>query len=118
MNAQPIRMHSQQTQNICIPFIQCWTNVEDVGPTLYKCYTNVLCLLGCLYCAVLVYVTTVLVGFEGDSAHYVYMWVRFVVQQASETVVQPQPNYGSVVHRVCWVGNCWHVYLMIVLVCM
>ena len=25
-------------------FIQCWTNVEDVGPTLYKCYTNVLCL--------------------------------------------------------------------------
>ena len=27
-------------------FIQCWTNVEDVGPTLYKCYTIVLCLLG------------------------------------------------------------------------
>ena len=27
-------------------FVQCWTNVEDVGPTLYKCYMNVLCLLG------------------------------------------------------------------------
>ena len=27
-------------------FMQCCTNVEDVGPTLYKCYTNVLCLLG------------------------------------------------------------------------
>ena len=27
-------------------FIQCWTNVEDVGPTLYKCYTNDLCWLG------------------------------------------------------------------------
>ena len=27
---------SQKTQNICIIFIQCWTNVEDVGPTLYK----------------------------------------------------------------------------------
>ena len=36
----------QQTQNICITFAQCWTNVEDVGPTLYKYYTNVLCLLG------------------------------------------------------------------------
>ena len=24
---------SQQTQNICITFVQCWTNVEDVGPT-------------------------------------------------------------------------------------
>ena len=28
-------------------FMQCWTNVENVVPTLYKCYTNVLCLLGC-----------------------------------------------------------------------
>ena len=37
---------SQWTQNICITFVQCWANVEDVGPPLYKCYTNVLCLLG------------------------------------------------------------------------
>ena len=36
---------SQQTQNLCITFVQRWTNV-DVDPTLYKCYTNVLCLLG------------------------------------------------------------------------
>ena len=40
------RCLTQQTQHICITFIQCWTNVEDFGPTLYKCYTNVLCLLG------------------------------------------------------------------------
>ena len=26
--------------------MQCWINVEYVGPTLYKCYTNILCLLG------------------------------------------------------------------------
>ena len=37
---------SQQTQNICITFIQCWPNIEDVGPALFKCYTNMLCLLG------------------------------------------------------------------------
>ena len=24
-------------QNICITFIQCWTNIANVGPTLYKC---------------------------------------------------------------------------------
>ena len=24
----------------CIIFVQCWTNVQDVGPTLYKCYTS------------------------------------------------------------------------------
>ena len=38
---------SQQTQNICIKFIQRRPNVFDVGPTLYKCYTNVSCLLVC-----------------------------------------------------------------------
>ena len=41
-----MRMVSQQTQDICITFIQRRPNVFDVGPTLYKCYTNVLCLLG------------------------------------------------------------------------
>ena len=42
---------SQQTQNICITCIQRRPNVFDVGTTLYKWYTNVLCLLGyhCLY---------------------------------------------------------------------
>ena len=36
---------SKQTQNICITFAQRRPNVFDVGPTLYKSYTNVLCLL-------------------------------------------------------------------------
>ena len=37
---------AEQTQNICITFTQRWPNVFDVGPTLYKCHTIVLCLLG------------------------------------------------------------------------
>ena len=37
---------TQEAQNIYIACIQCRHDVEDVGPTLYKCYTNVLCLLG------------------------------------------------------------------------
>ena len=41
---------TQQTQSISITFIQCWGNVEDVGPELHKCYTNVLCLLGIVIC--------------------------------------------------------------------
>ena len=36
----------EQTQNICITLVQRRPNVFDVGPALYKCYTNVLCLLG------------------------------------------------------------------------
>ena len=44
---KPLRAgHTQQTQNICITFTPRRTNVEDVEPTLYKSYTNVLCLLG------------------------------------------------------------------------
>ena len=39
------RRYPQQTQNICITLVQCWINVGDVEPTLYKCYTKVLYLL-------------------------------------------------------------------------
>ena len=37
---------SSKTQNICITFVQRQPNVFDVGPILYKCYTNMLCLMG------------------------------------------------------------------------
>ena len=37
---------SRQTQNMCITFVQRRPKVFDVGPKLYKCYANVLCLLG------------------------------------------------------------------------
>ena len=30
---------SQQRQNICMTCVQCWTNVEHVGPALHTCYT-------------------------------------------------------------------------------
>ena len=38
---------SQQTQSICITFVQRRPSVFDVGPTLYNCYrpANVLCLV-------------------------------------------------------------------------
>ena len=36
----------QQTSNVFITFVQCRPNVFDVGPTLYKCYTNIQFLLG------------------------------------------------------------------------
>ena len=42
----PTKCWPSKRKTICITFVQCWTNVKDVGPTLYKCYTNVLCLLG------------------------------------------------------------------------
>ena len=41
-----MQANTQQTQNICITFVQRRPNVFDVGPTLYKCYTNMLRFLG------------------------------------------------------------------------
>ena len=41
-----VHVATQQAQNICITFVERRPNVFDVGSTLYKCYTNVLCLLG------------------------------------------------------------------------
>ena len=43
-------LNAQQTQNIFITFKQRRPNVFDVGPTLYKCYTNVLSVLGGRIC--------------------------------------------------------------------
>ena len=37
---------AQQTQNIWITLIHHRSKVFHVGPALYKCYTNALCLLG------------------------------------------------------------------------
>ena len=48
--AQVIMTVSQQTQNICITFVQRRPDFFDVGPPVYKCYTNVLSLLGYAYC--------------------------------------------------------------------
>ena len=36
---------SKRTQNICITFVPRRPNAFDVGSSLHKCYTNVLCLL-------------------------------------------------------------------------
>ena len=36
---------TQQTQDMCITFVKRRSNVFDVGPVLFKCYTHVLCLL-------------------------------------------------------------------------
>ena len=43
-----IPVNTKHLCNICTML----ANVEDAGPTLYKCYTNVLCLLGCSDAAV------------------------------------------------------------------
>ena len=42
-NRRQTSCYSQQTQNICITFVQRRPNVFDA---FYKCYTNVLCFLG------------------------------------------------------------------------
>ena len=39
---------TQQTQNICITFVQRRPKVFDVEPTLYKCYAKIVCLLSIL----------------------------------------------------------------------
>ena len=44
-NRGDVQVAAQQTQNICITFIQCRPNVFHARTTLYKCYSDVLCLL-------------------------------------------------------------------------
>ena len=46
----PVSTHIPVNIKKCIKFAQGRPNVFDVGPTLCKCYTNGLCLLGCCGC--------------------------------------------------------------------
>ena len=46
IRVEPLLTLYQVNTNSCITCVQCWTNVEDVGPTLYTCYANVLGVLG------------------------------------------------------------------------
>ena len=63
---------TQQRQNICLPFAQRRPSVFDVGPTFYKCYANVLCLL----CNVLEAGTPLRQPERcmGGSGHWIWLW--------------------------------------------
>ena len=45
---RPTGCKTNKDKTFVITFVQRRPNVFDVGPTLYKCYTNVLCSLGCV----------------------------------------------------------------------
>ena len=69
----------QQTQNICITFTQRRPNVFDVGPTLYKCYTNVAVFISavhwestCVYCDFSAYMLS--------RESWCVKWIRLVIQ--------------------------------------
>ena len=81
---------TQQTQNICITFIQRRPNVFDVGPTLYKCYTNV--------CVSWVH------GFLPHK-HDALTQCWYYVGPPSATLAQRKTSIGSM-RGVCWVVIC------------
>ena len=43
------KLQSQQTRDNHPMLYQCWTSVEDVGPTLIQHWVNATCLLGCCF---------------------------------------------------------------------
>ena len=80
-----IPVNTKHLYNICITFVQCRPNVGDVGPTLYKCYTNGLCLL---------------------RWHNKSTWIynAYNVGPASETLCRRCTNVIQMV-CVCWDGT-------------
>ena len=63
---------SQQTQTICITFVQRRPNVFDVGPTLYKCYTNV--------CWDITYYAHIIPSYPMDTAGHVATWYGLIIE--------------------------------------
>ena len=80
-------------------FIQCRTNVEDVGSTLYKCYTNVLFLLGrrtfsqTLYISVMLVQCWASVADVGLTLKQCWLSVRWSSIQSSNQVTPSTTLY-------------------------
>ena len=79
-----IQANTKHLYNICT--MQCWTIVADVGPTLYKWYTHLLCLLGCSFVC----------HFNFNGEH---------------TVLQPFWRIKLIVHIAISVLPCTHFHL-------
>ena len=95
---------SANTKNIGIIFAQCWTDVEDVGPTLYKCYTNVLCLLGSFFCNIpnLTRVCIHPLSYISSSKHETSTQCRTMLG----SVVEGRPTLVQLwVDALCLLGN-------------
>ena len=86
---------SQQTRNICTSFVQRWPNVFDVGPTLCKCHTNVLCLLGIDYeTVVLAFLLTWLVGIVSwETVLYDYLMPSWISLKVIYHLLYGMSNY-------------------------
>ena len=61
-----------------------WPNVLDVAPTLYKCYTNVFCLLECMSCC------------PSDGTYCIPLISALLSQPVIASLVLDQANLGPV----------------------
>ena len=103
LDPKSLYWHSVITKHL-YDFMQCWPNVKNVGPALYKCYTNVLCLLGC----------------RGTFSQTLYIYSMLVQCWASVAYVGPALDQCLVLVVSCnqfsgyinavnvySIGNCW-----------
>ena len=77
---------SQQTQDICITFIQCRPNVFDVGPTLHKVIQ-----MFCVY--------WVTIQAWGSSSFQIHAVIQSVCLQASDQVGAKAKGFELLTHR-------------------
>ena len=93
-------------------FIQCCTNVEDDGPTLYKCYTNVLCFTGrrdyILYIHIIWWLLIILYIFYKhiniNTIYHQFQWLFIDLKEASNDIYA----YMRALGLQGWTINGWN----------
>ena len=90
-------------------FMQCWTSVEDVGPTLHKCHTNVLRLLGRRTFSQTLYIYLMLVQFWASVADVgLTLKQHWILDQCLVQVVSCNQFSGYVnAVNLYSIGYCW-----------
>ena len=96
-------------RNICITFIQCWASVEDVGPTLYNCFTNDLCFPGMGVCH---FVLCSCFSFEAGKllqdtlSHQAKDYQTWKIGLCFQNINRGQ----SLTYKICrFYGHCWEI---------
>ena len=64
---------SQWTQNICITFVQCWTNVEEVVQMLSKCFFFTITLLMSVYHTVYIAAGVIMIAYMKETFFMLFL---------------------------------------------
>ena len=106
-----------KTHQNCITFVHCWTNVENVGPTLCKCYS-----FFCVYCDCLSNKTTLakvlfLLKCHAHVKQNVRVPFHFIISTYTSAPCAPWSSLHCIFFQIVKCQKKWKKYFFLTTCC-